>query len=83
MSLFNEVLLLGKVEIQEHPRQRIQLSFVMKPETFKKIQAQREKNAQWLRCKVEPIVQGAPRLTAMAVSEDGVDMNAVGIFRPG
>jgi hypothetical protein len=28
------------------PRQRIQLSFVMKPGTFKKIQEQREENAQ-------------------------------------
>ena len=45
----------------------------MKPETFKKIQAQREENAQWLRCKVKPILQGAPRPIAMAVLEDGVD----------
>jgi hypothetical protein len=46
----------------------------MKTETFKKIQTQREENAQRLRCKVVPILQGAPRPTAMAVLEDGVDM---------
>ena len=49
----------------------------MKPETFQKIQAQREENAQWLRCKIEPILQGAPRPAAVAVSDDGVDMDGV------
>jgi hypothetical protein len=51
----------------------------MKPETFKEIQAQREENAQWLRCKVEPILQGVSRPAAMAVFEVGVDMDGVDI----
>jgi hypothetical protein len=59
------------------PLQRIQLSFAMKPVTLKKIKGQREENAQWLRCKVKPIMQGAPRQAAMAVSEDGVNKNGV------
>ena len=41
--------------------------------------AQREGNAKWLRCKVEPFIQDAQRPVALAVSEDGLDPSGVGM----
>ena len=61
------------------PRERIELSFEMRPAAYKRILAQREDNAKWLRCKVEPFIQGAPRPAALAVSEDGLDPSGVGM----
>jgi hypothetical protein len=59
------------------PRERIELSFEMRPADYKRILAQRKDNAKWLRCKVEPLIQGAPRPAALAVSEDGLDLSGV------
>ena len=57
----------------------------MRPAAYKRNLAQREDNAKWLRCKVEPFIQGAPRPAALAVSEDildpsGVDMTSWAFF---
>ena len=61
------------------PRERIGLQFEMRPAAYKRILAQREDNAKWLRCKVELFIQGAPRPAALAVSEDGLDPSGVGM----
>ena len=45
-----------------------QLLFEMRPAAYKRILAQREDNAKWLRCKVEPFILGAPKPAALAVS---------------
>ncbi len=49
----------------------------MRPAAYKGILAQREDNAKWLRCKVDPFIQGAPRPAALAVLEDGLDPSGV------
>ena len=51
----------------------------MRPAAYKNILAQCEDNAKWLRCKVEPFIQGAPRPATLAVSEDGLDPSGVGM----
>ncbi len=51
----------------------------MRPAAYNRILTQRVDNAKWLRCKVEPFIQGAPRPAALAVSEDGLDPSGVGM----
>ena len=63
------------------PRERIELLFEMRRAAYKRILAQREDNAKWLRCKVEPFIQGAPRPAALAVGHryPGEKFSATGL----
>ena len=62
------------------PRQRIELSFMMREATFTKLVAQRKENGRRIGCEVKPISNGVRRVAICGVSEDGLKVWPVGAF---